>query len=338
MNSYTGSMDIAFKPAEIIKIKGEFALSNYYVTATQSAQDWMNKDNMDTAFSAGVEAEIAGLNIDAEFISNGGSFTSFAAQSRIYDGHANHHYISENNTFNISNQPPSYSLGGVLFPLTMYNASINASYNKPGKTLMPYVFYENNALPYGKASPNRQGAVVKISGDYFESALKPVLNFGYLVEAQSYHPGSEAAYPKAFITAETGADGKIGALSLGAGYKLEMTENASIGGNVNLVSSVIDASLGYDFGSKFALKAGFRGIIFSGTEAPYTYLSGSGWVYGDVTDYDASILRWGIGAYYGIFKFADVRLSFAQTYIADNIDNSNNYTAQEIDFGAVMKF
>ena len=338
MNNLVSSADAYFKPAEGIKLKGEFAFSNYYVTLTQSAQDWMNKDNMDIAFTARVEAEIAGLKIDASYVSNGKLFTSYAAQSRVYDGYDNAPYISENNTWNIANQPPSYMLESSVFPLTRYSPSINGSYNRPGRNQMPYVFYENNAMPYGGATPNRQGAVVKISGDYLESALKPMLNVSYLFETESFHPGSEAAYPKAFLTAEAGAKFKSGDLSAGAGYKFEMTENSSIGGGVNLVSSVIDASLAYDFGSKLTLKSGFRGTIFSGSEAPYTYLSGSGWVYGDVTDYDASIMRWGIGAHYSIFKYAVVRLSFAQTFVTDNLDSNQNYTAQEIDFGAVMKF
>lgn len=338
MSNYTGSADISFKPVDALRIKGEFAMSNYYVAATQSAQAWMNKDNIDTAFSAGIEADAAGLKFDAEFISNGSLFTSFAAQSRTYDGYANYPYITENNTFNIATQPPSYSLGGVVFPLTMYSAAINASYNRPGKTLMPYVFYENNALPYGKASPNRQGALLNISGEYFESALKPALNAAYLVETESFHPGSESAYPRAFLVAGAGVSGKIGGVSGSAGYKFEMTENTAVGGNVNLSSNIIDAGLGYDFTPKISLKAGFRGIIYRGKEAPYTYLSGAGWVYGDVTDYDASIMKWGIGVNYKIFKFADARLSYASSYITDRLDSANNFTAQEINFGTVMKF
>ncbi len=338
MSNLVASADAEVKVFDWLKLKGEYAMSDYYVTTSQSAQVWNNRDNWDSALMAGLEAEGFGLKLDGSFRVNGDVFTSYAAQSRTYDGFANFAYLTENNTWNVSMAPPAFSLNNAAFPLTKYNASINGSYAATGKNLMPFVFYENNSMPYGGSTPNRQGLDVKIGGDYFGSAIMPSARYSYYQELVSHMPGSQATSPRTFQAVEGGIKSKLGNISAGAGYKLEMTENTSIGGQVELTAQIIDASFDYGITPKLGVHAGFKGNIFAGKDCPYTYTSGSGMAFGVLKSYDATILKWGLGVDYEILKQATARLSFAHTYFTDNLESSNNFTAQEIDLSAVMTF
>jgi hypothetical protein len=330
LDNYVSSVDAELKLFGIIRLKGEFAVSNYYVGTAVSTQAWNNSYISDSAIKAVLEAEYYNTKFEGTFSVVGNSFTAYAAQSRIYDGYDNYDYLTQNNTWNVSTVPAGYSLYNLKYPLTRYNPSIIADYLAVGRNLMPYVFYENNAQPYGDSTPNRQGFSGKLSGDYLDGFIAPSFKYTYLTEIVSYLPGSQFTCPREFKVAEAGVKISLGDLKLTGGYKNEITDNTYTGGGAHLESSVIDAGASYTFFKKLGINIGLKNDAFKGTEYPYTY-SGTSWGYQAKANYDTNILSYGASASYELLKNASLGLSFTKTAVENKLAESTNYGAQEID-------
>lgn len=337
MDNYVSSVDAELKFFGIIKLKGEFAVSDYFVGTTESAQAWNNQYISDSAFKAALEAEYFNTKFEGTFSVVGNSFTAYAAQTRIYDGYDNYDYLTQNNTWNVSTVPAGFSLYNAKYPLTRYNPNIIADYLAVGRNLMPYVFYENNALPYGDSTPNRQGFIGKLSGNYLDGIIAPSFKYTYLTEIVSYLPGIQLTCPREFKVAEAGVKITFGDLKLTGGYKNEITDNTYTGGGAHLDSSVIDAGAAYTFFKKLVINIGLKNDSFKGTEYPYTY-SGTSWGYQAKTDYDTDILAYGASANYELLKNANLGLSFTKTVVENKLAESTNYSAQEIDARVNMSF
>jgi len=339
MDNYVSSVDAQLKLFGIVTLKGEFAVSDYYAGTTQSAQAWNNKYISDSALKAVLEAEYLNTKFEGTFSVVGNSFTAYAAQSRVYDGYDNNNYdyLTQNNTWNVSTVPAGYSLYNIKYPMTRYNPSIIADYLGTGRNLMPYVFYENNASPYGDSTPNRQGFTGKLSGNYLDGIIAPSVKYTYLTEIVSYLPGLQFTCPREFKVAEAGVKITLGDVKLTGGYKNEITDNTYTGGGAHLDSSVIDAGASCTFFKKFGVSIGLKNYAFKGTEYPYTY-SGTSWGYQAKTNYDTNILAYGASANYELLKNANIGLSFTKTSVENRFAESTNYSAQEIDARVNMSF
>jgi hypothetical protein len=337
MDNYVSSADVELKLFGIAKLKGEFAVSNYFVYTTQSAQQWNNQYISDSAFKAVLEAEYFNTKFEGTFSVVGNSFTAYAAQSRIYDDYDNFDYLTQNNTWNVSTVPAGFLLYNMKYPLTRYNPSIIADYLAVGRNLMPYVFYENNASPYGDSTPNRQGFTGKLSGNYLDGIIAPSFKYTYLTEIVSYLPGIQFTCPREFKVAEAGVKITLGDVKLTGGYKNEITDNTYTGGGEHLDSSVIDAGASCTFFKKLGVSIGLKNNAFKGTEYPYTY-SGASWGYQAKTNYDTNILVYGASANYELLKNANLGISFTNTSVENKLAESTNYSAQEIDARVNMSF
>ncbi|MCX8094343.1 MAG: hypothetical protein N3E50_09305 [Candidatus Goldbacteria bacterium] len=337
LNNYVTSVDALINLFNYAKIKSEFAFSNYAVFNPLAPSWWQNRYIDDTAFNIGLETEQFNTKLEAQFFVNGNSFTAYSAQARIYDGSNNYLYLTQNNTWNVSLAVPYYIIAGKIYPFTRYNRVIFTNYERPGYNLMPYVLYENNAMPYGDASPNRQGIKVKIQSDYFKDLIKPCVKFLYAQEIVSYLPGSQKFIPRDFYVLETGLVSKIFNFTVTAGYKYELTDNTVNKGHVNFTSNIINAGIEYMLFDRFLLSAGIKDIIFSGIEYPYTW-NGTTWGYLGKTKFDNNILSYGFGIDFEITKQANAGISWTNTSIKDNLNSLNDYSAQEIDAKIGMKF
>ncbi len=202
---------------------------------------------------------------------------------------------------------------------------------------MPYVLYENNAMPYGDASSNRQGIKVKLDSNYFGELIKPSVKFLYAQEIVSYLPGSQMYIPRDFYVVDAGFSSKIFGALINAGYKYELTDNSINKGYVNFVSNIINAGIEYMLLDRFLVSIGVKDIIYNGTEYPYTY-TGSNWGYSGKTKFDANILSYGAGIELEITKQALAGISWTNTMIKDNLNAANDFSAQEIDARIGMKF
>ncbi len=338
LDNYVGSVNGEINIMGMAKVEGEFAASDYY-SGSDAGQSWQNKYISDTAFRIAAETEYNDTKIEAAFFVNGNSFTAYAAQTRMYDAQNNFPYVTQNNTWSASLTCTPYSVSGFIYPFTRYNPAIVASYFQPGSNLMPYVFYENNSMPYGDATPDRQGLIFKLSGKYFDGILMPYIKYSDLEEIISYLPGDSAYYARTFNTLEAGAKLKLWDFMLSGGYKNEYTFNdAPVGNDVDLRSGITDMGIEYSPDKKWVLAAGYKDIAFKGSEYPYTYITGTRWGYQNRQEYDENIASYGAGIDYQFISAATIGMSYTNTIIKDNKNDSNSFNAQEIDAKMTMKF
>ena len=337
LDNYVASVDANINLFNLAKVNSEFAFSKYVVFNTVSPEWWQNHYIGDTAFKIGLQTEYFNTKLEAQFFVNGNSFTAYSAQGRIYDGSNNYPYLTQNSTWNVALPVPYYVIAGKIYPFTRYNRVIFTNYQSTGYNLMPYVLYENNAMPYGDASPNRQGINVKLSSDYFGEIIKPTVKFLYAQEIVSYLPGSQMFIPRDFYVVDTGFSSKILEFLITAGYKYELTDNTVNKGLVNFTSNIINASLEYKLFDRFLLAIGLKDIIYKGIEYPYTF-TGSSWGYLGKTQFDSNILSYGAGIDFEITKQAMAGISWTNTMIKDNLNSANDFNAMEIDAKIGMKF
>lgn len=337
LDNYVVSADATINIFDNTKISSEFAFSKYAVFNSESSEWWQNHYISDTAFKVGLETEYFKTKLQTQFFINGNSFTAYSAQSRIYDGSNNYLYITQNNTWNVSLEVPYYIIAGKIYPFTRYNRVIFTNYNRTGKNLMPYVLYENNAMPYGDASPNRQGINTKLESNYFGDLIKPSVRFLYAQEIVSYLPGSQMFIPRDFYVIDSGFSSKIMGMLITVFYKYELTDNTVNKGHINFTSNIINAGIEYMLFDRFLLSAGFKDVMFNGIEYPYTF-TGSTWEYLGKTKFDSNILSYGAGIDFEITKQAVAGISWTNTIIKDNLNSNNDFSAQEIDAKIGMKF
>jgi hypothetical protein len=337
LDNYVTSFDADINLFDRAKITSEFAFSKYAVFNSVSPEWWQNRYIGDTAYKIGIETEYFDTKLKAQFFVNGNSFTAYSAQSRIYDGSNNYPYLTQNSTWNVSLAVPYYIIAGKIYPFTRYNRVIFTNYAKTGNNLMPYVLYENNAMPYGDASPNRQGININLDSNFFGDILKPSIRFLYAQEIVSYLPGSQKYIPRDFYVFDTCFTSKIFDLNIIAGYKYELTDNTVNKGLINFTSNIINAGIEYLLFDRFNICPGIKYIIFNGTEYPYIF-TGTNWEYSGKTKFDSNILSYGIGVDFEITKQANAGISWTNTSIKDNLNDVNDFAAQEIDAKIGMKF
>jgi hypothetical protein len=342
MDSYVGSADLKAK-AVIGDIKialgGEFAMS--YYTANKWAQNYVS----DMGIKADLEIKGFDTALKGTFISNGRDFTSYAAQTRMYNEAANVNgalYLTQNNTWNLMIKPPlnqvGYEVGGHVYPFTQYNPQIVVSYNgSAGKygNLLAYPIYENNIMPYGDATPDRFGFIGQLSGNYLEEMIQPMVKVGVMSETNGFR--------REMMSIEAGTKVNWQMLSLTAGYRMETTAMPKITSITptasNFDSSIIDVGLEYTpIKKKLVVFGGLKMIGFKGHEA----ILGDGQApssanYPWQQTLDATSVSMGGGVEYRIAKPAVIGLSYTATTITDN-EAKKGDGVQELDARISINF
>jgi hypothetical protein len=292
---------------------------------------------------ADVEVNAFDTTLKGTFISNDKDFTSYAAQTRMYNEADNVNgalYLSQNNTWNLQNKPPKYEVGGHVYPFTQYNPQIVVNYGaaSAGKygNLLAFPIYENNIMPYGDATPDRFGVLAELSGKYLENMIEPLVKFGTMSETNGYR--------REIMSVEAGAKVNWQMLSLTAGYRMETTAMPKITGVTpaasSFDSSIIDIGLEYaPIKKKLVIFAGFKSIAFKGSEVilgDSTPLLPSA-LYPCMQALDASSVSMGAGIEYRIAKPAVIGLSYTSTNIMDNATEKGD-SVQELDARISINF
>ena len=337
------------------KIGGEFAMSHY------NNSKFTGSYVKDSAYNGGVEVSAFGINVKARYKAAGNSFTAYAAQTRMYDSRINAEYLTQNSTWNIDGNPPSYIIGGRIYPFTQYNPTINVSYGDGVNSFTGMASYpenmlghelcENNVYPYGDSTPNRQGIELVIDGSYdledmaiispyvkFDTATQQVEELAYNTTTAQY----DVAIPKkSYMSIEGGAKVEVMMVTVGGGIKMTDTNNTAEGGVVDFKSTIIDAGAEVEIMKKklFAY-AGYKSISYAGYEYGYFYDAGLGeYVYGiNPNKADTTIDSIGVGLEYRIAKPATIGLAFSTTNITDNEDASQSFGVQELDVTVKIEF
>jgi hypothetical protein len=365
VTSADGELKIKFGDDGGAKINAEFASSNY------TNNKWIQNYITDIAMKGSAEATFMGSTIQVGYSAVGNSFTAYAAQTRMYDDSNNYPYLTQNNTWNIQNilssppSPPAYLLGGVAYPFSKYNPAINVSYGtgsaatglayKPGN-LFFYPINENNAMPYGDSTPNRDCLTLKYSGNYLDSLLQPSIKYEMANEIVS--PIASTVAPRNFTVVEGGIKSEFTAgipWALVAGYKMEDTNNGQKN-SIAFTSYTMDAGIEATIiKKKLKVFAGYKDNSYNGSEYQYTMDYSGGFAMGNYSyrlcKFDADISSLGIGFEYNVAKPAVIGMSFTNTVMTDNNNRSftNNfdpagpatkqsYNAQELDIKVSISF
>jgi hypothetical protein len=353
LDNYVGSIDAAgtlkFSDSFSAKLKAEFANSHY--TNNKGFQNYIS----DNALKAGAEMNLTipgfgDSKLNASYSAVGLSYTAYAAQTRIYNynENINYPYLTQNSTWNIKNSPPSYILGGRLYPFTKYNPTINVSYgNASGASttglayqlgnLLSFPIYENNTLPYGDSTPNRDAITIKYSGNYLDGLIQPSVRYIMANEIVSPIAVTPAVKPRNFSVIEAGLKSEFTAgipFAATIGFKSEDTNNGQTN-SIALTSNTVDAGLEATvIKKKLKVYAGYKNISYNGNEyvisGPYYML----------THFDNTINSIGAGFEYNIAKPAVIGMSYTTSAIGYNDAALKilNYNAQELDIKVSISF
>ncbi|PKL90525.1 MAG: hypothetical protein CVV21_12035 [Candidatus Goldiibacteriota bacterium HGW-Goldbacteria-1] len=342
-----------------VKVLGEFAKSMYtpkkgkqwaqwyydnatYQYVTKSSHHYAEG----TAIKAGIEANYFNTTVEISYKNVGNSFTAYASQTRIYNEGDNFGYLTQNNTWNINpgvGLPPAYTIGGEIYPFTMYNpvivlhkagmgiASIPNYINGTGVmrsgNLLYYPLNENATNPYGDSTPNRSGIRIGLKGDYFDGMISPKFNFEMASEPEPFIKNK----PKNFSVIEFGAKAEYWQLAVMGGIKMESVKNDAVGNSKIAYDSMgIDLGLEYQiikkkllayFGFKSNVIKGTDSILFATAETPST-LSRVPMPRGVASfiseRYDHTITSLGGGVEFKVAKPVTMGIYFTNTLIEDN--------------------
>lgn len=334
LDNYVGSGDIDIKTKIAmleIRVAGEVALSYY------TPNKWYINYKTGMGVVGDLEVKAFDTFLKGTFVMNERDFTSFASQTRIFNEADNVNgklYLTQNNTWNLQNKPPSYEVGGHVYPFTEYNPQIVVSYNGTAGmygNLLAYPVYENNLLPYGLATPDRMGFLGELAGSYLDEMVKPLVRFGMMSEAYGYI--------RDIMTVEGGVELNYWMFSLTAGYKMETT-HMNKSPQSDFTTNIIDVGLEAEpLKKKLVVYAGFKSIAFSGEEV----ILGDGSIVPAPVQFpnkqalDASSVSMGCGIEYRIAKPAVIGLSYTATTLTDNEAGTTD-GVQELDARISISF
>ncbi len=337
VTSVNGELKLKFGEGSQAKVNAEFADSHY------TNNKWYQNYITDTAIKAGAEATFMNSTLSASYSAVGNSYTAYAAQTRIYNFNIAVPYLTQNSMWNIANKPPSYNM---LYPFTQYNPTINVSYGNPSGSaatglaykatnLLFYPIYENNTMPYGDSTPNRDSLVLKYSGNYLDGLIQPSVKYQMANEIVTNLAVTYTVKPRDFSVVEAGVKSEFTLgipWALTVGYKSEDTNNGQTN-SIAFTSNTLDAGLEATIiKKKLMAYVGYKDIAFNGTE--YMLSSGSYSLF----NFDDTISSVGVGFEYNIAKPAVIGMSFTNTLLAFNKFPTANYDAQEFDIKVSISF
>lgn len=347
----------------LFKARVELAKSLYSANAGEG-KEWLyispeGKSEMthqyvvDSAVIGIAEVNYMNTKLMAKYRNVREKFTAYAAQTRIYDERNNEMYLTQNSTWNISAKPPSYEIGGRIYPFTKYNPAINPSYTGIAYwayNTLGYPIYENNTNPFGDATPNRQGYSAILSGDYGEDIkFEPFIKYEL---ASEIYPVMKDC-PRQFTVIEGGGKISVWQIALYGSYKFEDTNNNTKNG-IAFTSTNINLGLEYEIiKKKLMAHLGYKHTEFNGFE----YVLQPGGVYTFPAEpFDWVIDSYGGGIEFKIAKPATLGISFTNTLLEDmyvvtkdkstllglptgfEMKSKNSFSVQELDVKVSINF
>ncbi len=200
------------------------------------------------------------LSINADYV--GPYFSNPAAQTRrIIDGNTP-------SLFKMVHDATTARTAILFDRLTseqVYNARINS-------VLSPYLHEYNNALPYGKATPNRTGASFIIASDTSMKNIHFEVGVDYLSEIF----GEGTTERRTFLVTKGAALLELGKmmelkrkLNVSVNARMENTHRAndlSGGGSVQLSNLLVDAGISYEIVKKLDILTGVKLLNAKGNE------------------------------------------------------------------------
>jgi hypothetical protein len=338
VTSVNGELKLKFGEDSGAKVNAEFADSHY------TNNKWYQNYITDTAVKAGAEATFMNSTIGASYSAVGNSYTAYAAQTRIYNYNQSVPYLTQNSMWDISKKPPSYNM---LYPFTQYNPTINVSYGNPlgsaatglaykATNLLFFPIYENNTMPYGDSTPNRDCITLKYSGNYMDGLIQPSIKYQMANEIVTNLPVTYTVKPRAFSVVEAGVKSEFTLgipWALKVGYKSEDTNNGQTN-SIAFTSDTLDAGLEATIiKKKLMAYVGYKDISFNDSE--YVLSAGNYVLY---PDFDNTISSIGVGFEYNIAKPAVIGMSFTNTLLQNNKYKLASFDAQEFDIKVSISF
>jgi hypothetical protein len=281
---------------------------------------------------ASMEMVKTGLTVSAGFRSVDADFRSAGAQSKRLDFSSSPQEFSQITNMQVNR-------GITLFDITkdqnLYATTLTS-------LLLGFNPKYGNVQPYGAATPNRQGTVVKANYKNTDEKFGAFLNALMLEEMR----GQGTLERRSFTSIEAGADVNINKM-IGMEKMLKATlgfrsEATSRGGedyeDIDLSTSLIDFGVEYEFTNKFDILLGAKMLGATGNE----FLADRD-LNNTITDfteveYDDSELMLGAGLRY---RFTETNYLSAHWFNFDYTDNKtdvNNYNISQFAILFTMKF
>lgn len=238
-----------------IGLMGEGGISStQYVSSTDSI---VNRD--DYFYDLGIYAKYEPINLtfSARYKNVGNDFNSPAAQTRRIDDFAT---PSSFPTYNSDGAARSQNIfDRMTQEQGMYNRGISS-------TLMGYNPLYGNINPYGEATPNRTGMIFGLDVTHPEKFYKVALEYNMLQEDVQITLGK-----RTFTGINAGGYfdilktlGKEKSLIIMAGISTQSTESTE--DEVDLSTTMLDASLDWEFYQKLHLLVGYKSLVAEGSE------------------------------------------------------------------------
>lgn len=303
-------------------VEGGFSTLNtdYNNSKINPANKDSNKTYSDNFFdiNSGVNFKPWNITFNAGFTYVGPEFYSAGAQSKRVDyTRATTFYPTAANTFDVQR------------PVTIFDLSRDPGiYNNViTRQLMAYNPVFSNALPYGKATPNRSG--LNLSLVYADSLEKVLANVtSYILN--DVRPEGSKDY-KTFMVIRGEVTANINKfinwqkkIAVTAGLQLENTSRAgtAVGktDKVDLSSTLIDAGLELEIAKKLDVVGGFKSLVASGNEFLPTRNENNKIIVYTPANFDLSqnLIAYGIK-----YRFSKTSYLTIQNQMFDYVDNKN---------------
>lgn len=322
----------------VIGVESELGTSFYSIESSTIQSDPFS----DIIIDARVFAELKKLKLKASlgYINVGSGFRSAGAQTRRID-------ISQNpqlfNNFAVDTVD-----GGSLVQrnITYYDRfnQEDIYQNRVSNRLGLFNPAFDNVMPYGAATPNRQGVVLDVIRGDEEDAFNLTLGAASLSEID---PDSTTdTQSRDFLALNSGVSVNIGKIvdierriRLTGGYQLEQTTRSGAE-SVDLTSSVIDAGLDVEVIKKVDLMVGYKGFRAQGNEFQMAY--GANNFTRELVaarDYDISEDYLSFGGRFRFTENAALTVNYNLNSFTNGLtDDSDDFSINQLFLNYTMKF
>ena len=240
----------------IFSIQGETGLSSMKYLNDNDAPNNINDYFYDVALKTNFKN--LGIVLSAGYINVGPEFISAGAQTMRVDYNANPQLFPYKiNTSNVRN----INFVDLVSDASIYNVKISEKFSQ-----IDYRY--SNAMPYGKATPNRTGINADLS--YKNKFTDASVNYANLSEISTYGTSDKRKFSIIKATANLYLNKLIGYkrnIKINVGYKNELTtRSGDTLQAINLNSSIIDLGFDIEVFNKFDVLTGIKMLNANGNE------------------------------------------------------------------------
>lgn len=308
---------------ENISVFGETGLSNYSITKPYDFEgEYIVPEDREGEFiKLGVKASLMDkLGIRLKYLRNSANFYSIGAQTKRLDFTASPELF-----LNVANDPfnnRALNIYDVVANRSMYNPVLSG-------TLMAYDPMYGNVLPYGEATPNRQGPVLNATFADSDSLFQVGAEGMLLTDVTGVGTEEKTSFTKANVFAEVNVGDIVSIkkeIKIHGAYNVEKTTRDGQLSGIDLSTSSLDVGLEAEVFKNFYLLGGVKTLSGKGNELLYDLSNDN--IYAIPTDYelDQNQTLLGVGAKYRFSEKMYLSVKNLNMDVKNNLDTDLSYS------------